>query len=460
MSLNMKVLAVAIVGGLFATSAQAAVNLAASPSAPVTIASELKAPATITNTGNALDIVTPLKYAFSNGEVRYARIECASHIRFAANSTAAYSDGGGTAGTVALGAINGLGTNAISFSVTATSDGVGDNANDSFIINGDRLLDLIQSGSCTYGLYDQPSQAANGGTTGRIAFQTGAYLATQSGYSFTATPDGNPSVADVESSPVFSRFVPATSTWPDSTTLASLSRLVYDARTGDQLDYDGSDITLVDMMAAGSAIEIEGDFSGFQSTSRVFLSVNTNCSTKDQTANSVTATKATFVVGASPRNHIFCLEAGTSSIAASEYKASFVPVSNTNYNVVGTGPLAAGSIIRNGTELQAPLAQVPEGYLSRIALTNTGSLVRSFQIRVHGEDGNTIGTANLTGTIPANGTRVVDLTTVLTSFSGKPRATIVVTIAGPNKEIQGLYQIVRPDTGALSNHVMVRPGTN
>ena len=46
------------------------------------------------------------------------------------------------------------------------------------------------------------------------------------------------------------------------------------------------------------------------------------------------------------------------------------------------------------------------------------------------------------------------------TFSTQPRATLVVTVAGPTNQIQGLYQIVNPANGALSNHVMVRPGTN
>jgi hypothetical protein len=117
-------------------------------------------------------------------------------------------------------------------------------------------------------------------------------------------------------------------------------------------------------------------------------------------------------------------------------------------------------ITRNGTELQAPLAQVPANYLSRMVLTNTGSQDRPYEIAVFGETGNVISTANLTGTVPAGGTKVVDLTSVLTGFTAAPRATLNVTIAGPNGQIQGLYQIVNPDSGTISNHVMVRPGLN
>ena len=47
-----------------------------------------------------------------------------------------------------------------------------------------------------------------------------------------------------------------------------------------------------------------------------------------------------------------------------------------------------------------------------------------------------------------------------TRTGGLPRATLNVTIAAPNRTIQGLYQIVNPDSGSISNHVMVRPGSN
>ncbi|MBW8311410.1 MAG: hypothetical protein K0M64_05185, partial [Rhizobium sp.] len=132
----------------------------------------------------------------------------------------------------------------------------------------------------------------------------------------------------------------------------------------------------------------------------------------------------------------------------------------TTYAVGGRGPQALGAKTRNGTELQAPLAQVPANYLSRLVLTNTGSQDRPYEVAVFGETGNVISTANLTGTVPADGTQVVDLTSVLTGFTAAPRATLNVTISGPNSQIQGLYQIVNPDSGTISNHVMVRPGSN
>ncbi|WP_043799953.1 hypothetical protein, partial [Arenimonas malthae] len=161
-------------------------------------------------------------------------------------------------------------------------------------------------------------------------------------------------------------------------------------------------------------------------------------------------------------NHFLCYAAGGDPIRAGEFTVALAPVSAdpTTYAVGTRGPLALGEITRNGAELQAPLAQVPENYLSRMVLTNTGSQDRVYEVRVLGETGNVISTANLTGMVPAGGTTVVDLDTMLTGFTAAPRATLHVTVSAPNAQIQGLYQIVNPDSGTISNHVMVRPGLN
>ena len=122
---------------------------------------------------------------------------------------------------------------------------------------------------------------------------------------------------------------------------------------------------------------------------------------------------------------------------------------------------ALARIVRNGTQLQAPLAQVPGGWASRLVLTYTGSLDRPYKVTLQGETGNTLtaGT-DVAGTVPANGTIVVDVAKLLGGFTTAPRATLNVTVAGPNNQIQGLYQIVNPDKGSISNQVLVRPGTN
>lgn len=477
MSLNKNALSIAIAGALVfaASSAHAAVTLGVTPTnTPVTVATEAFGTAdasgtTFTNAGNALDIITPVNYAFSNGEVRYARIECPSNVKFNAGSAVSYTDGGGAAGTVALGAINGLGTNVIFFSVTATAAGVGDNAGDKFTINGDRTITLGSAASCSYSLYDQPSQAQAGGNTGRITTTSGAYINFASGYTFS-TNSQQTLTADVEASTgAFTRF---TAAGPVNATLGRLTAMRFDNAPGTQIDEDGLDIDLTDIFGATTAINVSGDFSFVTGVANAYLANDTLCtagSVAGGASDALTATSASFTVGStahlSGADVYLCVVPNSSApIPAGSYTATLnaVVANPAEYSAISTGPLAAGSIVRNGTQLQAPLVQLPSGWLSRMVLTNTGSAARPYTITVQGESGNTITTngANLTGTVPANGTIVVDLNTVLTGFTGAPRATLNVNVAGPNSQIQGLYQIVNPASGSISNHVMVRPGTN
>lgn len=115
----------------------------------------------------------------------------------------------------------------------------------------------------------------------------------------------------------------------------------------------------------------------------------------------------------------------------------------------------------NGTVLQAPLAQIPAGYLSRFVLAaknNTAPL--TWAVVLTGENGNVVNPGAVTsGTIPVNGTVVIDANTV---FSGSvyPRCTATFTINGPRNVVQGLYQITNATTGSVSNYIMVEPGTN
>jgi hypothetical protein len=187
-------------------------------------------------------------------------------------------------------------------------------------------------------------------------------------------------------------------------------------------------------------------------------------------ANSV----AREVTGNAALNRFVCLnERGNVSIPESNYTATFLPVANAGYTLSNSASLSVGSIVRNGTSLQAPLVQTPNGYISRIVITNTGSVARTASWNFRPASGATASEANTnytgttTGTlsIPANGSIVVNLVDVLgtaaTNFNGTPpRGFFTVNAAAPNNQIQGLYQIVNPAAGSISNHVMVRPGTN
>ncbi len=115
----------------------------------------------------------------------------------------------------------------------------------------------------------------------------------------------------------------------------------------------------------------------------------------------------------------------------------------------------------NGVILQAPLAQSPAGWLCRTVLTNTGADAANFGVTILSETGITVTPNTTSGVIPANGTLVNSCSDFLSNITGgAPRVTFVFTVNAPSDNIQGLYQIVNGATGSISNHVMVRPGTN
>ena len=470
--LNKKLLAVAIVGTLAAGNATAA-NLSA-PGGPQAsyFAKEIvttgAAPGTLlmTSASPATRLNWDVGYNFSHNEVRYARVDCSSNLRFGANTGVSLAGGASS-----IGAINGVATNVITFSVTSTAAANLIEEDDVLTVTGDHGVTSTENVSCTVGLYDQPSQAQAGGNDGLIggSVASGNYLAFADSYELVATPTTN--TADVEAAPTFSRFVGNAST-------ATFSNGVFHYRLKQPAGWqattfgtNGAAITLGALLAGTTSLEVAGDFS--IAANATTPSFNAGALGRVQlnggNASALTASKATYNVGnAGFTNGNFSLTTltgagGNRAIPEAEYTATLKAVAaNPTVYTVTDKTANLGRIVRNGTQLQAPLVQVPGGWISRLVLTNTSSIARPYTISVISETGNTVTTDNLTGTIPANGTYVVeDLNTVLTGFTGpNKRATLNVSVAGPNTAIQGLYQIVNPDKGSISNHVLVRPGTN
>lgn len=505
MTLNKKILAAAIVGGLFATAANSqAVNL--TPTAPATtvpavFASEIimgtNGTRTLTNLGNSLDIQTNLRYNFSEGEVRFARVECSSNVRFA---TGAPLDGGASAALAAgsgagtdlagssIGSINGLGTNVITFSITSGSGLL--KSGNTLTVAGNRVITSTAPATCSYSLYDTPSQAAAGGEAGRITTVSANYLTFAPTYA-AAVISANGAVANVEANPSFSRFTAITLVG-SNVGRANLGQIRFDTRAAVSTATGGSAVqpriasgataTLAEVLAAAGASGpnhvITGDFAGaanangtFTGTAvaqAVFFDSDNDCDRATGTqvdASAVTATSARFNTGPAAVNGSLCYVPQSASfvIPASTYSLTFNAVSRDTalYTTPGIGPVALGSITRNGTSLQAQLVQIPAGWISRIVLTNTGSVARPYTIAAQTEAGvtATLGTA-ATGTIPANGTIVLNTADIATFTGTAPRGTLNVTVAGPTNDIQGLYQIVNAQTGSIANTALVRPGTN
>lgn len=429
-------------------------------SAPVLVAEELKIPPsrTIVNVGNRLDVIAPLGYAFSPGEVRYAAFTCPG-IVFGPGTTVDYS--GDASNTI--GAINGIGTSVIFFSVTAGANPV--TAGDTLAIGGNRVITSKASVDCHYGLYDLPSQAQAGGSGGRVAMADGGYLRFGPSYELSVDSEGK-ATADVESATTsYSAFTVTGPTFDSG--VGQLGGFSYGTTgavlgTNQPITLDGDAIALSDLMGAATALVFHGDFSA---AGDVYLSIDSDCGSLDVSADAFDDASAVFTVGnGSALNRYLCFEAGGDPIPAGDYTVGLEPVSASasTYAVADLGPYALGEIAHNGTHLQAPLVQVGGAIVSRMVLTNTGGIARPYVVTILRETDNT-GTPGpaASGVVPAHGTAVVDVASIVGSFdTGAPRATLDVTVAGPDRQIQGMYQIVDPANGTVANHVMVRPGTN
>lgn len=466
--LNKKVLAAAVIGCLFVGGATAA---------PLTVTKQVYAQEIIIPTTGLVPAVAPALtwasgYNYSSGEVKYVRIELTG-AKFVNTLTGAPTSS--NAGT-SIGAINGLGTNVLTFSVTADATPI--IAADTFSLPLASNINIPAQGdvSVTVSVYDQASQAQAGGTTGLLtvgSYDKTVFLSFAKSYGFTNK--ANTLVADVATAApgvLYGNFVADAATTPATTTTAgtlnndlSIQLLDQDSVTAGiqlALDATGAPMALTTLFAAGSKIEVEGDFA---TSTGVTLGGAASTPAAPYTA---TTTKLTWAgVPAGAVAPLLFNNNGTKAIPAGDYKATFTPVSAapTTYNVTPLSVAVAGSIRRNGLELQAPLAQVPGDWISRLVLTNTGTGSPKYTIKVLSEAGNTVTTANTAGVV-APGTTVIDLNTVMTGFTANkpPRGTLVVSVEAKDAvgagTIQGLYQIVNPEKGSISNHVMVRPGTN
>ncbi|MCM2355572.1 MAG: hypothetical protein NDI68_02665, partial [Arenimonas sp.] len=187
MSLNKKLLAGTIAGLLISTTA-GAVNLNTGPAR--NYAQEMTKPVAITDAADTIEVA--VGYNFSPSEVRYARLECSNNLTIA-NPAVASSD----AANLAVGAVNGAGTPALFFSLTADAALAIPTAPIVVSLASDNTLTSNANVDCSFSLYDQPSQAQAGGATGRI-YTTGprAFIRSIPSFEFLTTP--GQAIADVE----------------------------------------------------------------------------------------------------------------------------------------------------------------------------------------------------------------------------------------------------------------------
>jgi hypothetical protein len=468
---------VAMVAG--AGSAFAQVNIDAVPIVPSVYAREIVAtvgaPVNLTNLGNSTSVRTALGYALSSGEVRYVRMELANATFQGATATSSNAN-------AAVGAVNGIGTSAVYFSITAPAAGI--LTTDTITVAANlRITGTASNVTVSYSLYDQPSQAATGGTTGRIVSKADrAFVNFGTSQNMTYTPANE--TINVEADPAFTRFL---ATGAGTTLLANLGAVDFALVPAPvPLKADGNAIALADLNATGATgtkLNVTGDFAGAANAdgsytgaalNRVYLSANANCGVVTVAASSVSATTAVFNVGANPttgnQNLCYAPRTGTgagannfaAALAEASYTTALAPVSAapTTYSVSAITPTGTANLTRNGTTLQSPLIQTTSGYIIRYALTNTGSVAAPYSCTTTAGPGSTVVTnGTVTGSIPSGGQAIIEGSS-LPTFTGSPRGFLLCTVARPSAQVQGVYQVVNATTGSVAQTPMVRPGTN
>ena len=479
---NKQALAFAIVGALASGNALAA--QAAIQTTSTTYAKEIVLPKVFT-----VPVTWTTGYNFSGDEVRYACLKLDGGTFTTAPSVAVYDaasagtrvDQIGGTGDVNIGSVNTNGS-VMFFSLTSTQAAAEQIQDDYAIVlsgGGVNITSYNTNLTATVGLYDNPSNAAACGSAGLIApsYDQEPLISFKPSFAFKIDPNkATASVDNVTTS--FAGFkypVAGVSANADEARLA-YAELVQINPTN--LKADGNPISLADIFPTTATLTVEGDFGDWLDAAE-FDGVAA-------AGANLTASSAKWTVNPQALGGDFWVYADSTSdeeITSGIYTAKLAVTPNAGYtltndttkpavlvpsvdeslnnsdNSVDDGNAIAGQIVQDGVRLQAPLVQVPGGWLSRLVITNTGNKDRTFFLTVQGEDGTSITTGNLTGyVVKAKKTYVIeDMSSVLQGFNAgaKTRGTVIATVAGPEKEIKGLYQIVNTTNMSLSNYVMV-----
>lgn len=496
---NKQTLAFAIVGALASGSAMSADLIQTSNTI---YAKEIKMPAV----GLSLDVHWKVGYNFNTNETRYAciRLEGAEPTGVAPDITEA--DGTTAAGAqLTAGTVNTNGNVAFfTLSSDPTNPAPAGGTKDFQVQLNGLTVDIADRNTtvkATVGLYDNPAAAgqclAAGSGNPQLIAGTGDtkdLITFKPSFEFVTDPSKATASVDNTLTP-FAGFKNvagvtangnAAGTNADDANLATaqVNLLTYGTPATAPLDINGNPVTLADLfdtaVATNSVLTIGGDFGAWMSTKQ-FDAANPTTATATAANWQVdpTALDGDFEITVDPAsdneipvgNYVATLKVKAKAPFTLDYNdahagqsvtlsPTFSDIDNTDSAIdAAYAEASAGQIDQDGTRLQAPLVQVPGGWLSRLVITNTSKKDRKFFLKVYSEDGNTVTTGQLDGyVVKAESTYVIESLgdTVLQGFTpGKnKRGTIVAVVAGPQKEIKGLYQIVNPE-GALSNYVMV-----
>lgn len=432
---------VVAMAAVFSASAFAAIDMVPATDDSLTYASELVA-ATTTLSGAGIDLAHTLGFGVSNTQTRYVRYDLTNGTFDSAVVAADLVVG---ASTVAVAQGGQIGDDYVILQITAGSDYAASQAV-TFALGTGVGVDVASTASAvsiTYSLYETAADAVAAGTTGRLATGSDNIALFASAVDFRITT--NISTASVEE--LFKEFT-TTSPAALEAKIGTITKL--DAMA-DVLTPAGLQVVWADLVAAGTKLVVAGNFGAAGS---ITIDNADNCATTTLTgALNTGKTSADVVIDATPlaAKNVCYTVTGLTAVPEQTVTVALDVVAEAGATTADVAAQTLGTIEHDGTTLQSPWFSTADGYISRFVMTNTGTTAADYSATVITEDGNVCTTgAAASGTIPAGKQLVVAASDVCTAFSGSTRAAVEFTIAAPNNNIQGVYNIVNATTGSRS----------
>ena len=415
--------------------------------APETVST---APVALTNTAgtNAWAIGAVINYSLAATEFRAARFECTNATLDGTKLLVTDSGAGTTVGTPFQAAANAI-------VVSLTQGAAAGSAADQLLVtmnpstaNGITLSTLAPS-NCTYSLYDSPANAINKNASGLI-YTTGSKPWLTLNPTLSTTPGTqNTQYTAFTATPAFSQFSRTNPGPHFSNTVGMMNSYTFNLLPN-SFDKDGGTVTTI---PAGAYMSLGTQ--GVAAGSSITLNSASNCSgstlaTFASTGGNSFATGSLSAATLGMPYYLCYAVPGTGNIPNGTWTAATV-------TSVAGNTFPAGIIAQDGTTWQATLAQNPNGYQSRIVLTNMSNTAAAYSVSLIGPDG----TAQVsTGSLAANRQTQIPTTWDVHALgvnndpnSFRATANVFVT-AGPN-QVKGMYQIVNVTTGSISNSQMV-----
>ncbi len=489
-SMNKVTLLSAAVAALFASAAQAAVNLNTGATAPI-YASEAAVAVTglsLANTAAALTSTVTLGFSISGSQTRFIRFDLANG-NFGTQVAPADLTISGLpfANRVVTG---GAATDTyVIFQVTTDPAGNAQSEIVSFAPAQVRALTAANV-SITYSLHDTAFSASNATTSPAVAQNNARLINTgptvlarfSPAVTMTALPVAAETVAATTN---FVKFCTGAGGLPGTAGCASTATdfqglmgtiATYALVSGVLNPITGAAVVdVATIVSTGANVVVTGDFSaaagttnGASHTPATVPGTAGVCAAG--TAVTSTATIATFPVSnvayaGGSINPLCMTVGGTAGIAAQSFTAVFNRVASGAAWTTGTINLGTvGQFVRDGAELQTPWFSFGgTRYISRFFFMNTGSVAANCTAVILAETGNTVtgGSATTTGfVVPAGGQVAVLGTDVASAATVSGRAAARFTCLAPSANIQGRYVITDSVSGALDSGTMLRPGTN